>query len=227
MRIAFAFAALLFSAPGMGQVMLGEAKAIDGDTIAFGDDMIRIAGIDAPEAPQTCLRSGEEWACGQAATDFLAELLARGRLRCSQLEIDDFGRQVSSCSVAGLDIAQEVLAAGWAVSTSSGNGIHVELEVNARAMQVGLWSGEFVHPRDYRAANPEYIEPQPRRSRARRSQGLFEARPLRRTGPVYFRNCDAARAAGAAPIRRGDPGYRPDLDADNDGIACEPYRRRR
>jgi hypothetical protein len=41
--------------------------------------------------------------------------------------------------------------------------------------------------------------------------------------PVYYRNCGAARAAGVAPIRRGEPGYRRGLDADNDGIACEPY----
>jgi hypothetical protein len=38
---------------------------------------------------------------------------------------------------------------------------------------------------------------------------------------VYYANCDAARAAGAAPIRRGQPGYRPPLDRDNDGVACE------
>jgi hypothetical protein len=41
---------------------------------------------------------------------------------------------------------------------------------------------------------------------------------------VSFRSCAAARAAGRAPIRRGEPGYAPHLDADNDGIACEPYR---
>jgi hypothetical protein len=36
-----------------------------------------------------------------------------------------------------------------------------------------------------------------------------------------FRNCAAARAAGAAPLRRGQPGYAYHLDADGDGIACE------
>jgi hypothetical protein len=40
---------------------------------------------------------------------------------------------------------------------------------------------------------------------------------------VYFPNCDAARAAGAAPLGRGYPGYRSALDRDGDGIACEPY----
>lgn len=36
-----------------------------------------------------------------------------------------------------------------------------------------------------------------------------------------YPNCSAARAAGAAPIRRGQPGYGPHLDRDGDGIACE------
>src|SRR5579871_3521633 len=40
---------------------------------------------------------------------------------------------------------------------------------------------------------------------------------------IYYSNCAAARAAGAAPIYAGQPGYRPGLDADNNGIACEPY----
>ena len=38
---------------------------------------------------------------------------------------------------------------------------------------------------------------------------------------VIFRNCAEARAAGAAPLRRGDLGYRSGLDGDNDGVACE------
>lgn len=36
-----------------------------------------------------------------------------------------------------------------------------------------------------------------------------------------FSNCTAVRKAGRAPIYRGDPGYSPKLDRDNDGIACE------
>ena len=39
-----------------------------------------------------------------------------------------------------------------------------------------------------------------------------------------FANCDEARAAGAAPVRRGQPGYGRHLDRDNDGVGCEPYR---
>ena len=38
---------------------------------------------------------------------------------------------------------------------------------------------------------------------------------------TFYKNCSEARAAGAAPIYRGEPGYREKLDRDNDGIACE------
>ncbi|MFF0944420.1 excalibur calcium-binding domain-containing protein [Kocuria sp. CPCC 205300] len=34
-------------------------------------------------------------------------------------------------------------------------------------------------------------------------------------------NCTEAKAAGAAPIYRGSPGYAPKLDRDGDGVACE------
>ncbi len=36
-----------------------------------------------------------------------------------------------------------------------------------------------------------------------------------------YANCSEARAAGAAPVRRGQPGYGSHLDRDNDGVGCE------
>jgi micrococcal nuclease len=38
---------------------------------------------------------------------------------------------------------------------------------------------------------------------------------------VYYKNCDAVRAAGADPIYAGEPGYSRKLDRDGDGIGCE------
>ena len=38
---------------------------------------------------------------------------------------------------------------------------------------------------------------------------------------TYYANCTEAKAAGAAPLYRGEPGYRDKLDRDHDGIACE------
>ncbi|MHA0036755.1 excalibur calcium-binding domain-containing protein [Deinococcus sp. PESE-13] len=44
--------------------------------------------------------------------------------------------------------------------------------------------------------------------------------PTSPAGTIY-RSCAEARAAGAAPLRRGLPGYNPKLDRDGDGVACE------
>ncbi|MER7176036.1 excalibur calcium-binding domain-containing protein [Streptomyces mesophilus] len=40
-------------------------------------------------------------------------------------------------------------------------------------------------------------------------------------GSVYYANCTEARAAGAAPVHRGDPGYAGHLDRDGDGVGCD------
>jgi hypothetical protein len=56
------------------------------------------------------------------------------------------------------------------------------------------------------------------------SQLAKKTRPKAMRGA--FANCAAARAAGAAPVRIGEPGYGPHLDRDNDGIGCEPFRGR-
>ena len=57
--------------------------------------------------------------------------------------------------------------------------------------------------------------------------GASATAPKRKYGEVSnnvgsaFRNCTAARAAGAAPVYRGEAGYGPHLDRDGDGIGCE------
>ncbi|WP_308634868.1 phospholipase D-like domain-containing protein [Paenibacillus silvisoli] len=38
---------------------------------------------------------------------------------------------------------------------------------------------------------------------------------------VVYRSCAEAKAAGKAPLHKGDPGYSAKLDGDKDGIACE------
>jgi len=51
---------------------------------------------------------------------------------------------------------------------------------------------------------------------------LFDATKGSRPVRTYYPDCSAARATGHAPIRAGSPGYRIGLDADGDGVACEP-----
>lgn len=67
---------------------------------------------------------------------------------------------------------------------------------------------------------PDSAPPVARQAKVRKK---VKPAPARRTpaASAYFANCRAARAAGAAPIFRGDPGYSRRLDRDGDGVACE------
>ena len=38
---------------------------------------------------------------------------------------------------------------------------------------------------------------------------------------TFYKNCAAVRAAGAAPIRAGQPGFQTKFDGDGDGVGCE------
>jgi hypothetical protein len=88
------------------------------------------------------------------------------------------------------------------------------------ALQEALISCEsmkLVKPSQFKAPKPKPIgEPKPKpEPEPRQTQ---EPKPDRN---VYYKNCDAVRAAGAAPIHRGDPGYARYLDRDGDGVGCE------
>jgi hypothetical protein len=82
---------------------------------------------------------------------------------------------------------------------------------------VGSFAGlAIAQPKQVRP--PQTSQPVETRQRGRQPNALGRA--------AYYPNCNAARAAGAAPIYAGQPGYRAGLDRDGDGIACEPYRTR-
>ncbi|MGJ0184045.1 excalibur calcium-binding domain-containing protein [Corynebacterium glyciniphilum] len=66
---------------------------------------------------------------------------------------------------------------------------------------------------------PEYAEPEEVDAVPQRAYTPPE--PADTGASAYYANCTAARAAGAAPVYRGQPGYASHLDRDNDGVGCE------
>ena len=78
----------------------------------------------------------------------------------------------------------------------------------ARANKRGIWAGTFVMPADYRKGGG-----------APSNGSSSTASPP--NSSVMYANCGEARAAGAAPLQAGSPGWNPKLDRDKDGVACE------
>ena len=71
-------------------------------------------------------------------------------------------------------------------------------------------------------ATPEATpEPTPKATPQATPKPTPKATPKPQPAVVSYANCTAVKAAGKAPIRRGQPGYSTNLDRDGDGIACE------
>ena len=122
---------------------------IDGDTLGLKTERLRLSGIDAPELAQHCRdANGADWACGQAARQALAALLAGAGATCRGRAEDRYGRLLVVCATgpAGPSINSALVRQGLAVAYG---GYETE-ESAARAERRGLWAGAFERPQDWR-----------------------------------------------------------------------------
>ncbi|MGW6570019.1 excalibur calcium-binding domain-containing protein [Streptomyces sp. NPDC054975] len=79
-------------------------------------------------------------------------------------------------------------------------------------------TGTELHPEPSESPTPT---PKPPRTAPTPAPTRDEAGDSGGGSSVSYKNCTAVRAAGADPIRRGDPGYGRHLDRDGDGVGCE------
>lgn len=212
--------ALLAPSPAAAQSFSGPATAIDGDTLRMDDERIRLFGIDAPESTQSCDRKGARWACGSDARALLADMVAGRTVECTQQDRDVYGRIVASCRVGDSDLGGVMVREGLAIALTRFSTAYVEAEARARSFGMALWGSVFQTPAEFRAAQPARVAVQaPRPVRLAVVERAVPERKAAISGA--FRNCAAARAAGATPLHRGQPRYGTHMDGDGDGIACE------
>ncbi|WP_102126482.1 excalibur calcium-binding domain-containing protein [Deinococcus planocerae] len=215
------FLALLWASVAAAEVpasITGVPTITDGDTLQIRGTKIRLHGVDAPESSQTYLRAGKVYGCGREAAFALADLVRGKNVTCTRQDVDRYGRMVAVCTVGCVEVNRWLVQQGHALpSLQYGGAIYRDAEATARAAKRGLYAESFQNPWDYRrnpqnpvtAGTPRAASPAP------------AATPSSSAGGVYYRNCAAARAAGAAPVRAGQPGYGTHLDRDRDGVGCE------
>jgi micrococcal nuclease len=193
-------------------------KVVDGDTIDIRDDIrgrlrIRVLGIDTPETK----KPGYTVGCwGPQATQFAQDTLLGQRVAFladpTQDRTDRYGRTLAYLVKGdGWNYSVEAARAGTAHAYIYDNNPvqkYAEIaaaEQEAKAAGRGLWGP----PCHGNTESTPISAPQSAPSTAVPDAG------------VYFPNCKAAKAAGAAPLYVGQPGYRTGLDGDGDGVACE------
>ena len=133
-------------------VVSGPARIIDGDTIDIAGTRIRLEGIDAPEAGQTCTDgAGASWACGTAATRELVAMTKDRSLDCYSRGLDKYGRMLGICFAGSVDVSAEMVRRGLAWAFVRYSRHYVGEEGQARKAGLGIWQGPAQPAWEYRA----------------------------------------------------------------------------
>ena len=134
-----------------GEILSGQVRVIDADSLDMNGRSVRLFGIDAVEKSQTCHdRTGREWPCGRQATEKLAAALDGQNVRCIVQDTDRYGRAVSVCEAGGKDINHWVVRNGWAVAYTRYSRDYEQAEAKARAEENGIFAGSFIPPQEWR-----------------------------------------------------------------------------
>lgn len=132
--------------------LTGRAEAVDGDTLAVGGVRVRLEGIDAPEAQQTCTDgAGKAWDCGAEAQRVLARLVANIVVACEERGLDKYKRLLGVCRAGAVEVNAELVRRGLAWAFTRYSHSYVGLEAEARRARIGIWAGSAQPAWEYRS----------------------------------------------------------------------------
>ena len=129
----------------------GIPYVVDGDSLGLNGELIRLAGIDAPEVDQLCYRGNIPHRCGIDSRAWLAAQIEDKRIDCRIHHRDGAQRLVSTCWSEGRDIGGQSVRAGWALVWAGMESPYGGIEEEARSEQAGMWAFDFRHPAQWRS----------------------------------------------------------------------------
>ena len=89
-------------------------QIVDGNTVKFGPQLVRLFGIDAAEKGQTC--DDGRWQPGPLAKKALEDFIAGRPVTCKQVGYDARNsRPVAQCFAGDDDLQAMLVSAGWAL----------------------------------------------------------------------------------------------------------------
>jgi endonuclease YncB( thermonuclease family) len=142
---------LLVASMAMAQSPSGQIRVIDGDTFDIGGVRVRLYGIDAPEASQTCEDArGRAWNCGAWISREVRARYQGKTARCDAVTRDRYDRIVARCTVQGQDMGAALVGEGLAFAYRRYAMDYDLIEKQAATADRGIWAMGMQTPADYR-----------------------------------------------------------------------------
>lgn len=236
------------TAPPPSPLTTTVTRVVDGDTVETTDTAgtvltIRIIGIDAPEMG-TCEGPPAAEAMAAIALNHTVTLQTGG----DGEDLDKYGRSLRYVDLdTATDAGLTLIRQGHAIArydSRDGYGKHTRedsyIAADALTPNYVCTPVPTQEPAPAPAPVPDTNAgsddnndtdvhvapaPEPAPTQEREPAPQPQPEPAPAANPVrpsaYYANCSAARAAGAAPLYAGEPGYSSKLDRDKDGVACE------
>ena len=130
--------------PAAAQEHSGIPRVVDGNTIIINFQIIRLHGIEAPNAEQLCEIDGESWLCGWEATNALAHIVGQHWVSCRQNRLNEGGVVGATCFAGNvLNINAWMVRNGWATAQNQTNTRFLQLEILARQEKIGIWRTKY------------------------------------------------------------------------------------
>ncbi len=140
------------AAPSSPSVVEGKAIALAGDRLRVGGRVIRLEGIEAPDADQDCAQSdGKSWHCGATARAALDRLVRSRVVACTISAGATDGAEPGTCTIAGADIAADLVRQGHVFAEAGLFASYAGEEHSARSSKAGVWTtGSAERPAEWR-----------------------------------------------------------------------------
>ena|SRR5215204_333932 len=125
-------------------------QVVEGDTVRFGSQLVRLFGIDAPKKAQTC--DDGQWHPGPLAKKALEAFIAGRPVTCKQVDVDDANnRPVAQCFAGDDDLQALMVSAGWAWSFGRYGDRYAPEERDAIARKLGVHGHRCSPPSQWRS----------------------------------------------------------------------------
>jgi endonuclease YncB( thermonuclease family) len=125
------------------KVRVRDAGTLEAGLLPTDTVLIRLEGIDAREADETCKKeSGASWPCGAKARAALIRFIRSRAVACTLPQGGENKDFAARCSVVGQDLSTWLVRQGWATPQKGAEPELAKALDAAKTERLGLWQSD-------------------------------------------------------------------------------------